>query len=387
MWIETIVNSKGKRYKYSERFVDPQTGKARKVSVTLNSDSRHAQRMAVDMLREKLQHKGKQVETQECKMLYAVLDEWNESVRPHLKYSTYQQHGYMINTIKRTIGRDMPLKDFTPARVEKVVNELYYTRKQSKGRCNMVLNLIKTAFKYAKKAHYINDISEYMELSLAPRPATPEELNKKQNKFLSHEELASCLNQLQKMNQRVSLAAEFIALTGVRNGELAAFRPQDFHQQDKSITVSGSIMQCCNARDPKARTTPKNIYSYRSVHLSPRAMEIVQWFLLANKKAAAWDPAYKDIGYIFTDEQGTPLLSSNMRSYLLKVEIPGKHVTAHIFRHTFISFMAEQGAPLKAIMKQVGHNNPNTTLAVYTHVTDKLTKETEQMIDRLAVND
>ena len=385
MWIETILNSKGKRYKSSERFTDPKTGKARKISVTLNSDSRHAQRMAADMLREKLLQKEKQAEMPESKMLYAVLDEWNESVRPQVKYSTHLQHVHMIATIKRIIGRDMLLMDFTPALVEKVVNELYYTRKHSKSHCSAVLSTIKRAFKYAKKAHYINDISEYMDLSLAPRPTTREELDKKQNKFLSHEELSSCLEQLQKMNQRVALAVEFIALTGVRNGELAAFRPQDYHQAERCITVSGSIMQCCKLRDPKARSTPKNVYSYRSVHLSPRAMEIVHWFLLANKKAAAWDPTYRDLGYIFTSKRGTPICR-NLYDYLAKVNVPGKHITPHIFRHTFISFMAEQGAPLKAIMKQVGHNNPNTTLAVYTHVTDRLTKETEQMIDSLAVN-
>ncbi|MCH5420744.1 tyrosine-type recombinase/integrase [Enterococcus faecium] len=33
-----------------------------------------------------------------------------------------------------------------------------------------------------------------------------------------------------------------------------------------------------------------------------------------------------------------------------------KHITTHIFRHTHISFLAEQGIPLEAIQDRVGHS-------------------------------
>ena len=44
-------------------------------------------------------------------------------------------------------------------------------------------------------------------------------------------------------------------------------------------------------------------------------------------------------------------------------------MTTHIFRHTHISLLAEEGVPLKAIMQRVGHNDPTTTMSIYTHVT------------------
>ena len=57
---------------------------------------------------------------------------------------------------------------------------------------------------------------------------------------------------------------------------------------------------------------------------------------------------------------------------LKQVHIDGKHLTTHIFRHTHISILAELGIPLKAIMQRVGHNDPATTLSIYTHVTQHM---------------
>ncbi|CRH91915.1 Site-specific recombinase XerD [Chlamydia trachomatis] len=42
--------------------------------------------------------------------------------------------------------------------------------------------------------------------------------------------------------------------------------------------------------------------------------------------------------------------------------------------------LTELNVPLKAIMERVGHSNPNTTLKIYTHVTQKMGDE---LIDKL----
>ncbi|WP_353057139.1 MULTISPECIES: hypothetical protein [Paenibacillus] len=36
--------------------------------------------------------------------------------------------------------------------------------------------------------------------------------------------------------------------------------------------------------------------------------------------------------------------------------------------------LAEAGVVLKTIMQRVGHDDPDTTLKVYTHVTDKMSR-------------
>ena len=60
------------------------------------------------------------------------------------------------------------------------------------------------------------------------------------------------------------------------------------------------------------------------------------------------------------------------REFILLWLFEGKHLTTYIFRHTHISMLAELGVPLKTIMQRVGHNDPNTTLSIYTHVTKSM---------------
>ncbi len=60
------------------------------------------------------------------------------------------------------------------------------------------------------------------------------------------------------------------------------------------------------------------------------------------------------------------------REFILLWLFEGKHLTTYIFRHTHISMLAELGVPLKTIMQRVGHNYPNTTLSIYTHVTKSM---------------
>ena len=50
MWIEKVINSKGIRYKFCERFLNPNTNKIIKLSVTLNSNTTHAKRKATELL-------------------------------------------------------------------------------------------------------------------------------------------------------------------------------------------------------------------------------------------------------------------------------------------------------------------------------------------------
>ncbi|RLU55952.1 site-specific integrase, partial [Streptococcus iniae] len=60
-----------------------------------------------------------------------------------------------------------------------------------------------------------------------------------------------------------------------------------------------------------------------------------------------------------------------------------KHISTHIFRHTHISFLAEQGVPLEAIQDRVGHNRGSRVTNIYLHVTQKTKDTITPLIDSL----
>ena len=51
MWVEELPSGK---FRYAERFLDPRTGKMKKVSVTLEKNSKQAYRQAINILSKKI---------------------------------------------------------------------------------------------------------------------------------------------------------------------------------------------------------------------------------------------------------------------------------------------------------------------------------------------
>lgn len=62
-----------------------------------------------------------------------------------------------------------------------------------------------------------------------------------------------------------------------------------------------------------------------------------------------------------------------------------KEVTSHLMTEVGVgdqafSMLAEAEVDLKTIMRRVGHDDPETTMKIYTHVTEKMKKEADQKI-------
>ncbi len=47
--------------------------------------------------------------------------------------------------------------------------------------------------------------------------------------------------------------------------------------------------------------------------------------------------------------------------------------------------LAAMGVPVKAIMARVGHNDPKTTLSVYTHITQDMQEKLDRCLDKMTV--
>ena len=52
---------------------------------------------------------------------------------------------------------------------------------------------------------------------------------------------------------------------------------------------------------------------------------------------------------------------------LIERELPEKHITAHLLRHTYITRLFEAGLDVKEVQYLAGHSTMDMTLKVYTH--------------------
>jgi len=371
MWVETLTNSKGTRYKYCERYELP-NGDTRKVSITLNSNSTYAHKQASIELQNKIKDVIKELHLNPNITMYEVAQLWLEHTEPTVKISTHINHSLHVKKIFTYIDTGIPLVKVTPIMIENMVHSVYYKENLSYYYAKSILTTVRAIFRHAKRRRIIQDIHEIEDINVKKKPFTHTEIAKKQNKFLDAVELKSVLAQLTKLAPRIALLIEFMSLTGLRIGELLALRYCDYDTKKATINVNGTLQYFYKNGSDIKRGTPKNIYSIRDIALDNRCVKILNTIITDNKRQSLWFKGYNEQGYIFTAKRGSPYDMQYINKLLKQVRIKGKHLTTHIFRHTHISMLAELGIPLKAIMQRVGHNDPATTLSIYTHVTQHM---------------
>ena len=371
MWVETLTNSKGTRYKYCERYELP-NGDTRKVSITLNSNSTYAHKQASIELQNKIKDVIKELHLNPNITMYEVAQLWLEHTEPTVKISTHINHSLHVKKIFTYIDTGIPLVKVTPIMIENMVHSVYYKENLSYYYAKSILTTVRAIFRHAKRRRIIQDIHEIEDINVKKNPFTHTEIAKKQNKFLDAVELKSVLAQLTKLAPRIALLIEFMSLTGLRIGELLALRYCDYDTKKATINVNGTLQYFYKNGSDIKRGTPKNIYSIRDIALDNRCVKILNTIITDNKRQSLWFKGYNEQGYIFTAKRGSPYDMQYINKLLKQVHIKGKHLTTHIFRHTHISMLAELGIPLKAIMQRVGHNDPATTLSIYTHVTQHM---------------
>lgn len=371
MWIEERQSKKGTRYKYCERFELP-NGEIRKVSVVFNTNSSHARKQATIELQRKYEQAVKEIDINKVVTYYDVAMSWLEHTEPTVKRSTHINHTIYVNKIFTYIDKALPIASLTAVTLEDVLHKVYYVENLSYSYTRATFTTMKAIYKHAKRKKLIPSLIDFEDIEIKKKPFSHSDIAKKQNKFLDAVELKETLMQLSKIDSRISLLFEFVSLTGLRIGELLALRYSDYDKENATININGTIQYDYKNSSEIKRGTPKNIYSVRDVSLSDRAVSILDSIMLENKRRSLWFEGYIDHGYIFTSSRGNPYDIQFLNRRLKGVHIEGKHLTTHIFRHTHISMLAELGVPLKTIMQRVGHNDPNTTLSIYTHVTKSM---------------
>ncbi|WBX80640.1 tyrosine-type recombinase/integrase [Virgibacillus salarius] len=98
---------------------------------------------------------------------------------------------------------------------------------------------------------------------------------------------------------------------------------------------------------------------------------------------------FHDKDFVFSRGNGYPFVTKTilmrMNRILDRTSIK-KHATPHIFRHTYISMAAEAKIDIATVMKKVGHEDIETTMRIYTHVTNKMKKDASEQISNLYGN-
>ncbi|MBQ9245587.1 tyrosine recombinase XerC [bacterium] len=186
--------------------------------------------------------------------------------------------------------------------------------------------------------------------------------NKTLPEFLTENEIEQVLNNL-KMDSpagyRNRAILELLYATGMRISELSSLNFENLNLEENEIKVFGK-----GAKE-------------RIVLVSERAKKFVENYIKTARLLIFKNAKSEPNSPVFINKTGYRLQPQSVRiaikEVMEKVELP-KHVTPHVFRHSFATKLLENGADLRVVQELLGHSSISNT-QIYTHVSMERLKQ------------
>lgn len=180
--------------------------------------------------------------------------------------------------------------------------------------------------------------------------------------FLTEPEIEQVLNNV-KMDSpagyRNRTILELLYATGMRVSELSDLNFENLNLDENEIKVFG--------KGSKERIV---LVSERAKKFLETYIKTVRYLIFKDENQSPDEP-------VFINKTGYRLQPQSIRlaikDVVEKIELP-KHVTPHVFRHSFATKLLENGADLRVVQELLGHSSISNT-QIYTHVSTERLKQ------------
>ncbi|WP_200411820.1 site-specific integrase [Virgibacillus salexigens] len=368
---------------------DPATGRRKQITRRAKTQ-REAKKRAQDAVRsideDKIdENSGKRITFDQ------VASGWmNVYKQTGVKRSTVRIREKEVAILNRYMAKT-PIANITYSMYQKFINDISpdYARTTVQG-VNTSAGMI---FQHAVKDKLIKE-SPNREVVIPRKRKTVEEIELEpiEQKFLTNDELNEFLNAVLQHGQELDIERFYLlAFSGMRSGELCALKWSDIDFETNTIRITKTLYNEDNNMRKYELTPPKTNGSIRSFEMDKKIMQLIKSHYRRQKKIRMKyrSELEHDGNFVFCRANGYPYIQKNIvtrMARLLEYTNIEKKATPHIFRHTHISMLAEAGVDLATVMERVGHDDPQTTLKIYTHVTKKMKKDASAKVSNFYEN-
>ena len=180
--------------------------------------------------------------------------------------------------------------------------------------------------------------------------------------FLNEKEIEQVLNNINidtPAGYRNRAILELLYATGMRVSELSNLNFENLNLPENEIKVFGK-----GAKE-------------RIVLVSERAKSFLEKYIKTARLMIFKDAKNTPDSPVFINKNGYRLQTQSVRIAIREtmenIELP-KHVTPHVFRHSFATKLLENGADLRVVQELLGHSSISNT-QIYTHVSTERLKQ------------
>jgi integrase len=306
-----------------------------------------------------------------------VFNEWWETHSKTIKLSTQDKKISIFNAhILKRFGK-LKVKNIAKKYCQKMINEIAEEVDSTSTVYDIKIqaNLV---FKYAVKEDYIE--KNPMKHVVVPKKEddflAPEEepLN-----FWTKEEIQAFLSIAEKEMTFQNYAMFYLLIfTGMRKGELAALEWKDVNFKERTISINKTLY----FKDGKEiLQTGKSYKSKRVIDIDDdEIIGLLTKLKIRQKELLLSDGITVEVQNVLIrpDLRRIRLAYPNdtLNSFVKTHEL--HKITIHGLRHTHASLLFASGATIKDAQEKLGHKDIQTTMNVYTHVTEERKSETTQ---------
>lgn len=167
-----------------------------------------------------------------------------------------------------------------------------------------------------------------------------------------------------------------LAFTGVRRGECLALEWKDVDMKKNTLKVRRTLTQGVKGKQIVQNTKTKK--GNRVITLDDTTVNCLKrWQIVERTKMLSYGFNIKnDDQLIFPTRNNTHKSLNTPKKWMDKIlerlkadDIKLPKLTIHGFRHTHASALFAAGATIKEVQERLGHEDAQTTLNIYTHVT------------------
>ena len=278
--------------------------------------------------------------------------------------------------------------------IEKFLFELEYIYHLEENTIMHIKGLINTIYLTSNKLKYTN-LNPIKDMLIEREPRSQQELAK----HVSAKEaipIDVLRRLLQLLQQNTSLEAIIILLlfSGIRIGELLALQWKHIDFDSRKIKIRQAITEKIEFDKSGKSIKRKEIIGLTKTVSSKRDVDfpqivydmLIKWQRLVSEQE--WSNGIMPDDFVFVSLQsGKRRTYDSARSlynrFLVKNELP-KGLNFHRYRHTYATFLAEKKVDPSITQNELGHDDVQTTLNVYTSTTELMRKNAMLALDETA---
>ena len=329
------------KWQFTEGYKDKE-GKYRRITVIKPNKTRASEKEAYEELQGKIREKLE--DKIELKTIGFYKKEFFEIKKNTVSIGTLSLYKIRLNLL----DDDVNIKEITKLEYEKKLNQ--YREIYSPRNIQLIKTIFNIFFKFIK-SYYVPTFDVVLEFSLS-----------KEDKFKERQKIKYIeTNKIQEVLESIThpITKDFVTvqlLTGLRVGELLAITPEDIDIENKTLSVNKT------KHASGIFTSPKTLSSIRTIEINDDTLKILMRYISASET-------------VFDTNSAT--ISYNLKKVSL---------STHMFRHTHVALLVEAGVPIKVISERLGHANVDTTLSIYTHVTENMKLDLRKKLNNLCAD-